>query len=255
MTTHQGHPRIHPTAYVGPGVELGADVALGPYVTLFGPLRVGDRVWIGAGASVGAPPEIASLRQNTAWTGDLEHQGVEIGADSVLRERVVIHQGSARRTVVGARCWLLNGAYLAHDVQLGDDVTVSAGVSVGGHCTIGSRATLGMNAVVHQRRVIGPGAMVGMGTALTGDVPPWTKVFGVPPRLHGVNAVGLSRAGAAPEVADLLASRYADGDLLLDDAAGLDAIAADRAAWRTAAPTRPVRSSLERAAREIREAV
>nr|WP_240949310.1 hypothetical protein [Cellulosimicrobium aquatile] len=94
-----------------------------------------------------------------------------------------------------------------------------------------------------------------MGTALTGDVPPWTKVFGVPPRLHGVNAVGLSRAGAAPEVADLLASRYADGDLLLDDAAGLDAIAADRAAWRTAAPTRPVRSSLERAAREIREAV
>lgn len=255
MTTQQGLPRIHPTAYVGPGVELGVDVALGPYVTLFGPLRLGDRVWVGAGASIGAPPEIASLRQNTAWTGDLEHRGVEVGADSVLRERVVIHQGSARSTLVGARCWLLNGAYLAHDVQVGDDVTVSAGVSVGGHCTIGDRVTIGMNAVVHQRRVIGAGAMVGMGTALTGDVPPWGKVYGVPPRLHGVNVVGLSRAGVPDDVAPVLEARYRDGDLLLQDSTGLEAIADQRTRWRDALPSRPVRREGGVALRPVEEAV
>lgn len=241
MTTTNAPSRIHPTAYVGPGVTLGDDVAIGPYATVFGPTVIGDRVWIGAGASIGAPPEISTLRQNTAWTGDLDHQGVTIGADTVVRERVVVHQGSARRTVVGQRCWLLNGAYLAHDVQTGDDVTVSAGVSIGGHCTIGDRATLGMNAVVHQRRVVGAGAMVGMGTAVTGDVPPWAKVYGVPPRLQGVNSVGMSRLGIPSEVAEELAARYLAGDLLTEISDGLDEIGTFVVAWREAGPQRPVR--------------
>ena len=232
---------IHPTAYVGPGVTLGDEVAIGPFATVFGPATIGDRVWIGAGASIGAPPEISSLRQNTAWTGDLDHAGVVIGADTVIRERVVVHQGSARPTVVGSGCWLLNGSYLAHDVQTGDGVTVSAGVSIGGHCTIGSRVTIGMNAVVHQRRVIATGAMVGMGTALTGDVPPFGKVYGVPPRLHGVNSVGMMRSGISPDVVAALQQAYDLGDLQLgSDRSSLDDIAEVVEQWRRTATGRSV---------------
>lgn len=235
---------IHPTAYVGPGVILGDEVAIGPFVTIFGPTTIGDRAWIGAGASIGAPPEISSLRQNTAWTGDLEHAGVVIGPDTVIRERVVIHQGSARPTVVGKGCWLLNGAYLAHDVQTGDGVTVSAGVSVGGHCTIGDGVTIGMNAVVHQRRVIAAGAMVGMGTALTGDVPPYGKVYGVPPRLHGVNSVGMTRAGIAPDAIAALQEAYEAGDVQLEVAGeSLKEIAETIEQWRRTSTGRTVQVS------------
>ena len=79
---------VHPTAVVGPGVTLGQGVQIGPYAVLLGPLRVGDRVWIGSGTSIGAPPEITDARHNLAWAGDLGHAGVVIEDDAVIREGV-----------------------------------------------------------------------------------------------------------------------------------------------------------------------
>ena len=226
---------MHPTAVISDGVEIGEGAAIGPYVTIFGPCKLGAGVWIGAGTSIGAPPEISTLRHNTAWTGDLEHAGVEIGDGVILRERVIIHQGSVRPTRVGDRSILLNGAYLAHDVQVAEDVTISAGVSVGGHCTIGRRATLGMNVSVHQRRVIGAGAMVGMAAVVTRDVPPWTKAFGSPVRVHGVNTVGMSRAGIPADAVESLEALYAAG-APVEQAGGIDALAGDVSSWLAAEP-------------------
>ena len=208
---------ISPQAFIGEGVVLGADVSIGPGAVLLGPCVIEDGVWIGPGAQIGAPPEMSSLRQNAAWAGDLEHAGVRIGAGAVIREGAVIHQGTYRETMVGARSWVLNRAYLAHDVLLGADATVSAGVSIGGHCVIGDRVNIGMNAVVHQRRVIAPGAMVGMGTPVTRDVPPFAKVYGAPPRLAGVNAVGVERAGFSTDSAEALLAHYASGELFMGD--------------------------------------
>lgn len=235
-------PGVHPTAVVGPGVELGVEVTVGPHAVLLGPLRIGDRCWIGPGVVIGTPPEVASLPQNAAWTGDLTHHGVEIGDDTVVRELSTIHQGSHRPTRVGSRCWLLNRSYLAHDVQVGDDVTVSAGVSIGGHALVGRFANLGMNAAVHQRRVVGPGAMVGMSTAVARDVPPFAKVFGSPVRVRGVNGVGARRAGHDASVVEVLAVAYGAGDTALTDTAGVDALGADLRWWLESGATAPTRS-------------
>jgi len=241
--------RISSSAYIGEGVQLGVDVAVGPGAVLLGPASIGDRVWIGAGAAIGGPPEISSLEQNTAWTGQLAHSGVEIGDDVVIREHVVIHQGSQRPTRVGRGSWLLNTCYLAHDVLIGEGVTVSAGVSIGGHSIIGDRTNIGMNAVVHQRRVIGAGAMVGMGTPVSRDIPPFAKVFGTPPRLQGVNSVGLERMGFDSTVVAALRAAYEDGDLLLEEAAhqaSLEPIAEFVSWWAAHEGRVPVRSSLGR---------
>lgn len=186
---------IHPSAIIGDGVELGVDVTVGPHAVILGPCVIEDGVWIGPGAVIGTPPEISSLPQNTAWTGDLEHHGVRIGAGTVIRELSTIHQGSHRTTTVGRGCWVLNSVYIAHDCLIGDDVTLSAGARIGGHAVIGDGANLGMGAVIHQRRAIGGGAMIGMGTPVSRDVPPFTKVYGNPPRVRGVNAYALRHAG------------------------------------------------------------
>lgn len=228
---------IHPSALIGKGVVLGSDVVIGPYAVLMGPLVIGDGVWIGTGTSIGAPPEIASLRQNVAWDGDLDHGGVVIGDRVVIREHVVIHQGSRRRTEVGPGSWLLNRAYLAHDVVLGPSVTVSAGVSVGGHCSIRHGVNLGMNAVVHQRRHIGALSMIGMGTTVSRDIPPFAKVYGVPPRLHGINAVGMSRAGIGSDTVERVRTAYATGST---DIAGLPDVADEFIWWSQIPDRRPV---------------
>lgn len=200
--------RIHPRAFIGDGVTLGRDVTVGPNAVLLGPLTIGDRVWIGPGAVIGTPPEISSLEQNAAWDGDLAHHGVVIGDDVVVRELVTVSQGSHRATVVGAGSWLLNTSYVAHDVQIGRSTTLSSGARVGGHAEIGDHVTLGLNATVHQRRSVGTGAMVGMGAGVTRDVIPFSKVYGSPPRRHGVNAYVLRKLGVSDAEIDDLTLRF-----------------------------------------------
>jgi UDP-N-acetylglucosamine acyltransferase len=233
------HSRIHPTAFVGPGVDLGRDVVVGPYAVLLGPLTVADEVWIGPGAHLGGPPEIASCRHNEPWAGDLDHHEIRIGARTRIRDGVTIHHGSVRETLVGADCLLFNHCYLAHDVQVGDGVTLSAGVTVGGHATIRDGANLGLNVMVHQRRSIGSGAMVGMGTAVTRDVPPYAKAYGVPPRVHGLNEFLLRKQGNSDETITAIRAWYAGDPGTLPHE-----LEAELAWWDALAERRPMAWSL-----------
>jgi len=208
-------PRVHSSAFVGEQVTLGEDVVIGPGAVLLGPLRVGNRVWIGPNAVIGTPPEVNSLPQNAGWAGEVNHFGVDIGDGAVIRELSTIHQGSRRTTTIGRGTWLLNSVYVAHDSLIGAQVTLSAGVRVGGHSVIGDHANVGMNAAVHQRRIIGAGSMIGMGTPVTRDVPPFSKAYGVPIRRHGLNDYVLRKLGADQELIEMLAAAYAAGDYSL----------------------------------------
>lgn len=240
---------ISSLAFIGPGVELGSDVFVGPGAVILGPCVIEDGVWIGPGAQIGAPPEMTDQVQNPSWAGDLAHAGVRICAGAVVREGAVIHQGSYRSTTVGPGSWVLNRAYLAHDVLLGAGSTVSAGVSIGGHCVIGDRVNIGMNASVHQRRFIGAGSMIGMGTPVARDVPPHTKAFGTPARVRGVNTVGMSRRAIPADEIMALTEAYSSGDILL---AGIDLtqwsaeFASDLTQWVNREDRKPMTAELPR---------
>lgn len=206
--------RTHPSAVVGPGVELGDDVVVGPFAVLLGPCRVEDGAWLGPHVTLGVPPEIRGHAHPAAWDGELTGAGVVIGARTVLREFTTVHQGSARPTTIGADCFIMNKVYVAHDSVVGDRVTMASTVTMGGHVRVGAGANLGLGAVVHQRRVIGAGAMVGMGAVVSRDLPPFAMAYGNPARVRGANRVGMSREGLSDDVVALVHERYAgpDGD-------------------------------------------
>jgi UDP-N-acetylglucosamine acyltransferase len=208
---------IHPTAVVGADVKIGEGVVVGPHVSLLGPMVVGDGVVISAGATLGGPAELAGVPQGGHWSAPKEGFGLVLERDVVVREQVVIHQGTHRATTVGAGTWLLNRTYVGHDVRIGRDCVVSAGTSLGGHCTIGDLVTIGMNVAVHQRRRIGRGAMIGMGTVVSSDVPPWAKAYGVPVRLRGANEKAMRRAALSEETVAIIADAYAQGETDLAD--------------------------------------
>lgn len=186
---------IHPTAVIGSDVTLGTGVTIGPYAVLTGPLTIGDRCWIGAGAVIGAPPEILGANHPARWDEPGPHRGVVIGADTTIRELSTVHQGSERVTTIGTGCFVMNRVAVEHDVHIGDRCVLSAGSTFAGHVTVGAGVNIGMHTVVHQRRVIGDGVVTGMGTVVVKDVPPFAKAFGNPVALRGTNVIGMSRSG------------------------------------------------------------
>lgn len=228
--------RIHPTAIIGPGVELGTGNVIGPYAVLLGPCRIGDGNWIGPYVSLGPPPEIETHDHGAAWDGELVGYGVEVGDGTTLREYTTVHSGSTKPTRIGSHCFVMNKVYVAHDGDIGDEVTMASTVMLGGHVRVGDRANLGLGVMVHQRRVIGPGVMLGMGAVVTRDIPPFAKAYGNPARVEGANTVGMSRqgldAGDIERVVELYAGVDATSDPIPTDWSGSPALdpAIDR--WR-----------------------
>ncbi|NJC68351.1 UDP-N-acetylglucosamine acyltransferase [Planosporangium thailandense] len=221
--------KIHPTAIIGAGVELGDNNVIGPYTVLIGPTRIGDNNLIGPHASIGTPAEYRGGPHPVGWDGEIEGAGVIIGDGNIIREFVTVNQGTHEPTTIGNDCYALARSHIGHDIVLHNSVTLADAVQLGGHTHVWSWANIGMGTVVHQRTQVGPGAMIGMGSAVRKDVPPFTITVGNPARVSGVNRVGLSRRGCSDAVVDVFASYLAGKSPLPAD---LPAELADQlAAW------------------------
>jgi UDP-N-acetylglucosamine acyltransferase len=207
---------IHPSAVIGPGVDIGTGNTIGPYAVVLGPARLGSGNWIGPHACIGTPAQIRGGDHGAGWATPDDGDGIVIGDGNVIREFATIHQPTESATTIGDDCYLMAYAHVPHDARLGDRVTMANSAQVGGHTVIGRDATLGLGVTVHQRRWIGAGSIVGMGSVVTRDVPPFAVATGSPSRVTGVNAIGMQRQGYDGAVIQAV-SRQLSGD---DDAVG-----------------------------------
>lgn len=197
--------RIHPTAIIGEGVELGDDNVIGPYSVIVGPCRIGSGNWIGPYVCVGGPAEYRGGPHPVGWEGEQSGHGVVIGDRNTFREFVAVHQGyEDENTIIGDDNYIMSHSHVDHDCVLHDNITLTSSVQLAGHCQVWSWANLGLGTTVHQRSVIGPGAMVGMGTVVLKRVAPFSTVVGSPARPIGINRVGLSRRGCDDATIDAL---------------------------------------------------
>lgn len=199
--------KIHPTAYVHPQAEIGANVEIGPFsiveagaivaddcrllarVSIKSGTVVGNSTVVGEGAVLGGLPQ---HKHPPAEPGTLT-----IGARNAIREHVTIHRAmhAGQETTIGDDCMLMVGSHVAHDCQVGNHVLLTNGVMVGGHVQVGDQVCLGGNAAVHQFCRIGRLAMVGGCTKVVQDIPPFMLTDGSASMIVGLNRIGLRRAG------------------------------------------------------------
>jgi UDP-N-acetylglucosamine acyltransferase len=208
---------IHPTAQIHSTAQLGADVVVGPFSVIESGAIIGDHVRIGtsaiihSGAVLGAHCEVG---HGSAIGGDPQIMGfnrdipsrVEIGEKTIMREYVTINRSGYADGVtrVGAKCMLMAYTHVAHDCILDDRVILVNGVGLSGHIVVGEGAFVSGLTGVHQFVRIGKFAMIGGVTAITQDILPFSLVEGRPPRLVGINSVGLKRNQFAPKTRSAL---------------------------------------------------
>ncbi len=201
--------RIHPTAFVDPQAEIGADVEIGafgyvgphvrvgagctlaPRVTLLGPAEFGPRNMFYPGCVLGAAPQ------------DLKYKGgptrLIVGAENIFREQVTVHRGtevdrqSGGATRIGSHNLIMVGVHVAHDSHLGDNIIIANTVQLAGHVRLEDCVVIGGASAMHHFVTVGQHAYIAGMTRVTHDVVPYMKAFGYDQDIRGVNIEGLRR--------------------------------------------------------------
>jgi UDP-N-acetylglucosamine acyltransferase len=202
-------PRIHPSAVVGPKVELAPGVDIGPFCLLDGAIRIGARTRLIGHVTILGEVDLgeANVLHPNAVIGDepqdLAYRGgsrrVRIGARNVFREGVTVHRGSERGeiTIIGDDNFLMQNAHVAHDCRIGNAAIIAGGALLAGWVEVGDSALVSGNCVVHQYVRIGRLAMMRGMSRTSRDIPPFC-IADLTHTLRGINAVGLRRAGIDP---------------------------------------------------------
>ena len=212
---------IHPTAIVDPKAELGKDVEVGAYsiighdVIIGDGTRIGPHVVIEPFVNISPECQIYQYAAIGAQPQDLKFAGeksfVKIGRRTIIREFVTIHRGTAFGggvTEVGAENLLMNYTHIAHDCKIGRRVVMANNATLAGHITIGDHATIGGLVAIHQFVQVGKYAFIGGKSAIPKDIPPYVIAAGDRARLHGLNFVGLKRAGFSKSTLAALKNTY-----------------------------------------------
>jgi sugar O-acyltransferase (sialic acid O-acetyltransferase NeuD family) len=98
--------------------------------------------------------------------GSIIYPGVSINYEGIIGDFVVINMNCA----------------LGHNATIGNYSALAPGVNFGGFTTVGNTVDMGIGSTTIQKVTIGDNAVIGGQTMLIKDVPPGSRVVGVPGR-------------------------------------------------------------------------
>lgn len=199
--------RIHPTAIIEPGAQIGEDSEIGAYAYIGSKVRLGTgcvilhHATVDGNTTMGERNTVYPYAYIGAQTQDLKFKGgnpgVIIGDDNCFREYTSVHAATedGNFTIIGSHNNFLAYNHIAHDCVIGDHAVISNNCGIAGHVRIGNHVVMGGFAGVHQFCKVGDFSMVGAMAKVVQDVPPFVIAEGNPARTRTVNKVGLERNG------------------------------------------------------------
>ncbi len=201
--------RIHPTAKVGGGVSIGVFTAVGEGCEIGDGTIIGDNVSIASNVLIGKDCRIYSgvsiYSQTVLGERCIIHSGTVIGSDGfgfaptrdgILKIRQVgrvvieddveiganctIDRGSFNETLIGSGTKIDNLVHVAHNCKIGRFCLIAAQTGLAGSTVLGDRVMVGgqVGFAGHQR--VGDGSILFAKSGIAGDVPPGSKLFGIP---------------------------------------------------------------------------
>lgn len=211
---------IHPLTSIHPKAKIGKNVEIGPFVTIDKNVEIGkgtrifSNVTIFEGARIGKNCQVYPGAVLSAIPQDLKFKGedtiIEIGNNSIIRECVTIHRGTASKgtTKIGENCLIMAYSHIAHDCVLENNIILGNATQLAGEVKVADWAILAGGVLVHQFCRIGEHAMVQGGSRLSKDIPPYVIAGREPATYAGLNIIGLRRRGFSPVQIELIHNAY-----------------------------------------------
>jgi UDP-N-acetylglucosamine acyltransferase len=203
------HPAatVHPKADLAPGVWIGPGCVVGEHVRIGRGTRLEAQVVIEGWTTIGEDNSFSPYSAIGGPPQDIGYKNDEtrvvIGDRNQFREFITVHRATTKEervTTIGDDGYFMAYTHIAHDCRIGNRVILTNGATLGGHVHIGDRANISAFVGIHQFCRIGRFAFVGGYSVLTQDVLPFAKVVGQrPPRVFGMNIIGLRRNGFSKE--------------------------------------------------------
>lgn len=211
------HPTavVHESAQLGPDVQVGAFAHIGPEVSIGPGTRVDHHANVECLATIGADCHIWPYASLGTDPQDLKFGGerttLQIGDRVLIREFVTVNRGTGEGggvTRVGDDSLLMAYSHVAHDCQLGQRVIMANAATLGGHVHVEDFANIGGLVAIHQFTRIGTRAFIGGMSGVAQDQPPYCLCEGNRCKPHGMNVIGLRRAGFPTETIEALKTAY-----------------------------------------------
>ncbi len=208
-------PGIHPTAVIGDGVRLGANVAIGPYTVIANNSIIGDNsiiyphVYIGDQCSIGADciffPHVTIRERSSVGDRVIIHSGAVVGSDGfgyasvegvhnkipqvgvvIIEDDVeigantTIDRARFGRTCIGQGTKIDNMVQVAHNVEIGAHCILVAQSGIAGSTSLGHHTTVAGQTGVSGHLKIGDHVVIAARSGVTKNLPSNTAVMGFP---------------------------------------------------------------------------
>lgn len=193
---------VGPYCIIEEDVEIGAGTRLDSHVIIKQYTTIGEQNHLYPGVVLGNDPEDKNFANPRSY--------LHVGNRNVFREYSSASRGTPAEsaTEIGDDNYIMIGTHIAHNCRIGCNVVICNNCSLGGYVEIGDRAFLSANVLVHQYTRIGSLAMVSGNTRVNQDVPPFFLVSDFDITVHGLNRVGLKRAGLSGKAISEIKKAY-----------------------------------------------
>jgi UDP-3-O-[3-hydroxymyristoyl] glucosamine N-acyltransferase len=170
---------IHPGARIMAGSRIGEQTTIHSGAVLYEGTVVGPRCTIHAGAVIGCfgfgYRLVDGRHKLSAQLGHVRIEAdVEIGANST------IDRGSYGATVIGEGTKIDNQVQIGHNCRIGRHNLLCAQVGIAGSTTTGDYVVMAGQVGVRDHVHIGQGAVLGAMAGISNDVPPGSRMIGIP---------------------------------------------------------------------------
>jgi UDP-3-O-[3-hydroxymyristoyl] glucosamine N-acyltransferase len=215
----RAEPGVHPTAVIGRGARLGANVSIGAYAVIGDGARIDDDVVIDAHAVVGVGVAVGAKSHLypsvTAYSGAvigqrvIVHAGARVGSDGFgyvfrggrhekiphvgrciveddveIGANTTIDRGSIDDTVIGAGTKIDNLVHIAHNCRIGRLCLIMAQVGIAGSVRVEDGCIIAGQVGISGHHTIGKGSTLAAQAGVFGDIPPGETWSGYPARPH-----------------------------------------------------------------------